>query len=94
MQHAPEDGNAIYTMDELLGRIRTSLGGRAAEIVYYGERDGISTGASGDLASATNLAQQIVCTYGMSEDFGLAVFGGAMTDEVRAAVNRILKEQM
>ena len=94
MQHAPEDGKAIYTMDELLGRIRTSLGGRAAEIVYYGERDGISTGASGDLASATNLAQQIVCTYGMSEDFGLAVFGGAMTDEVRAAVNRILKEQM
>lgn len=100
MQHAEQEGKAIYTKDELLARIRTSLGGRAAEIAYYGERDGISTGASGDLASATNVAQQIVCTYGMDDEFGLAVVHGAvasngtMSVEVRASVNRILKEQM
>ncbi len=100
MQHAEQEGKAIYTRDELLARIRTSLGGRAAEIVYYGERDGISTGASGDLASATNLAQQLVCVYGMDEEFGLAVVPGAvaangmMSIEVRATLNRILKEQM
>jgi len=100
MQHAEREGKAIYTKDELLARIRTSLGGRAAEIAYYGERDGISTGASGDLASATNVAQQIVCTYGMDDEFGLAVVHGAvasngtMSVEVRASVNRILKEQM
>ena len=94
MQHSEQEGKAIYTKDELLSRIRTSLGGRAAEIVYYGQRDGISTGASGDLASATALAQQIVCAYGMDDEFGLAVVQGAMTPEVRTAVNRILKEQM
>ena len=100
MQHGEQEGKAIYTKDELLARIRTSLGGRAAEIAYYGERDGISTGASGDLASATAVAQQIVCTYGMDEEFGLAVVSGAaaangtMSMEVRASVNRILKEQM
>lgn len=100
MQHAEQEGKVIYTKDELLARIRTSLGGRAAEIAYYGERDGISTGASGDLTSATNVAQQIVCTYGMDDEFGLAVVHGAvasngtMSVEVRAAVNRILKEQM
>lgn len=100
MQHAEQEGKAIYTKDELLSRIRTSLGGRAAEIAYYGEKDGISTGASGDLASATNVAQQIVCTYGMDDEFGLAVVygsaaeNGAMSVEVRASVNRILKEQM
>ncbi len=100
MQHAEQEGKAIYTKEELLARIRTSLGGRAAEIAYYGERDGISTGASGDLVSATNVAQQIVCTYGMDEEFGLAVVHGAvaangtMSVEVRASVNRILKEQM
>jgi len=100
MQHAEQEGKAIYTKDELLARIRTSLGGRAAEIAYYGERDGISTGASGDLVSATNVAQQIVCTYGMDDDFGLAVVHGAvaangtMSVEVRTSVNRILKEQM
>ena len=100
MQHAEQEGKAIYTKDELLARIRTSLGGRAAEIAYYGERDGISTGASGDLASATSVAQQIICTYGMDDDFGLAVVNGAvaangtMSVEVRASINRILKEQM
>lgn len=99
MQRAEQEGKAIYTRDELLARIRTSLGGRAAEIVYYGDKDGISTGASGDLQSATAVAQQIVCTYGMDEEFGLAVVSGAvangeMSAEVRTVVNRILKEQM
>lgn len=100
MQRAEREGKAIYTKEELLARIRTALGGRAAEIVYYGERDGISTGASGDLASATSIAQQIVCHYGMDDAFGLAVVegavaaNGAMSIEVRASINRILKEQM
>lgn len=100
MQHAEQEGKAIYTKDELLARIRTSLGGRAAEIVYYGEKAGISTGASGDLVSASHTAQQIVCTYGMDDDFGLAVIAnavaanGTMSVEVRTAVNKILKEEM
>ena len=97
MQHAEQEGKAIYTKEELLARIRTSLGGRAAEIVCYGPEDGISTGAAGDLAAATRTAQQIVCTYGMDKDFGLAVVQGADVEnspEIRAAVNRILTEQM
>ena len=100
MQHAEQEGKAVFTKQELLARIRTSLGGRAAEIAYYGMEDGISTGASGDLATATAIAQRIVCAYGMDESFGLAVvhdsaaINGIMTAEVRAAVNRILNEQM
>ncbi len=100
MQRAEQEGKAIYTKDELLSRIRTSLGGRAAEIAYYGKKDGISTGASGDLESATLVAQQIICSYGMDDDFGLAVVNnttasnGEMSVEVRESVNRILKEQM
>lgn len=100
MQHADHEGKAIYTKDELLAKINTSLGGRAAEIAYYGEKGGISTGASGDLISATNVARQILCTYGMDDSFGLAVVpgdvasNGNMSLEVREAVNRILKEQM
>ena len=94
MQHVDNESKGIYTRDELLSRIRTSLGGRAAEIVCYGETDGISTGSSGDLASATSTAMRIVCSYGMDEDFGLAVFDGTPTPLVRAAVNKILSEQM
>ena len=100
MQHADDEGKAIYTKDELLEKIRTSLGGRAAEIVYYGEKDGISTGASGDLESATRTAQHIICTYGMDEAFGLAVIdpqtarAGELASEVRAAVNKMLDTEM
>ncbi len=94
MQRAEQEGKAIYTKEELLARIRTSLGGRASEIVYYGERDGISTGASGDLASATSVAHQIVCAYGMDDEFGLAVTNGEISSEARASINRILKAQM
>ena len=46
-------GKGLYTKSELLSRIRTSLAGRASEIVHYGTEEGISTGASGDLHSAT-----------------------------------------
>ncbi len=96
MRHANQEGKGVYTKQELLAKIRTALGGRAAEIVYYGDEDGISTGASGDLMSATYTAQRIVCSYGMDEAFGLAVenVGNTMPAEVRTAVNRILAEQL
>ena len=96
MQHGDNEQKGQYTRDELLARIRTALGGRAAELVYYGEREGLSTGASGDLAAATNLARSILACYGMDEDFGLAVLSGEelYSPELRAAVNRLLAEQM
>lgn len=100
MQHDDNEGKALFTRDELLTRIRTSLGGRASEIVYYGEEDGLSTGASGDLVNATRLAQQIICSYGMDDAFGLAVITpeaahmGETSSAVRQAVNQILASQM
>ncbi len=100
MRHADKEDKQLYTIDDMLGLIRTSLGGRAAELVYYGERNGVSTGASGDLANATRTAQRMICAYGMDADFGLAVVPtAAITDgplavEIRAAVNRILNEQL
>ena len=100
MQHGDREGMELHTKSELLAMIRTSLGGRAAELLYYGPQEGISTGAGSDLAAATYRARQIVCSLGMDETFGLAVehsgvnAGGAMSLEVRTAVNRILQEQM
>jgi len=51
--------------------ILTSLGGRAAEPVYYGDKAGISTGAAGDLASATEIAKAMLIHDDMDEEFGL-----------------------
>ena len=96
MQHGDREDKPLYTKDELLARIRTSLGGRAAEIVCYGEKDGISTGASGDLHSATSLARRMICSYGMDEKLGLASVDGeeAMSAPYTERVNEILKEEM
>ena len=100
MQHGDNEDKGMYTKDELLAKIRTSLGGRAAEIVYYGEKEGLSTGAGSDLVSATNTAQHIICTYGMDENFGLAVIDqnsartGELSLKVREAVNKMLAEEM
>lgn len=94
MQHDSTEKKTIYTKDELLSRIRVALGGRAAEIVCYGECGGVSTGASGDLVSATAIAERIVCSYGMVDECGLAVSdprtlrSGDVAKEVRKAVNK------
>ena len=97
MEHSSKEMGPLSTKEELINRIRTSLGGRAAEIAYYGEKDGISTGASGDLESATRMAQAMICNYGMDEEFGLGVMGqqeAASSPELKKRVNEILGEEM
>lgn len=89
--------------EEMLARIRVSLGGRAAEMLYYGDA-GLTTGASGDLENATGVARQMICRYGMNEEFGLLStpelfkYAEAMSSPVYLRVNesasKILKEQM
>lgn len=97
MEHSAKDMGPLSTKEELLNRIRTSLGGRASEIAYYGEKEGISTGASGDLEQATNVAMAMICSYGMYEDFGLGVMDqqqAAANKEIKQRVNEILGEEM
>ena len=95
MQHANSEGKGLYTKSELLSKIRTSLAGRASEIVYYGNEEGVSTGASGDLYSATKIAEQMICNYGMDQSIGMSyIDGGVMNQGVRDKVNAILNEEL
>ena len=73
MEHAADESGPLQTKRELRARIRTALGGRAAELVYYGPEEGLSTGASGDLRSATHIAAAMIRNYGMDADYGLYV---------------------
>jgi ATP-dependent Zn protease len=97
MQHGDNEERFGFTKNELLGRIRVSLAGRAAEMVYYGE-DGISTGASADLATATKIAYNMICTYGMDDQMGLSTIDLAnckdlALEKVKQRVDEILKEE-
>jgi len=60
----PLEDRYLMRQSELNDRIRVLLGGRAAELVVFGE---VSTGASDDLQKATAIAREMMTVYGMSE---------------------------
>ncbi len=63
----PTEDRFLMSETELEGQIATLLGGRSAEEVIFGS---ITTGASNDLQRATDLAERMVTTYGMSKVLG------------------------
>jgi len=63
----PTDDRFLLRKTELLNRIATLLGGRAAEEIIYGD---VSTGAHNDLSRATDIARSMVSEYGMSAKLG------------------------
>ncbi|NEQ17965.1 MAG: cell division protein FtsH, partial [Moorea sp. SIO3E2] len=63
----PTEDRFLMDEKELQGQIATLLGGRAAEEIVF---NSITTGASNDLQRATDLAEQMVTTYGMSKVLG------------------------
>lgn len=65
---APEEEKYLMSMDEMLTKIVTFCGGRAAEELIFGK---ITTGASNDIERATSIARSMITRYGMSEKFGL-----------------------
>jgi cell division protease FtsH len=70
----PESDRYSYGRDELIGKIKVALGGRAAEKVVYGE---ITTGAESDIQNLTQIARGMVGRWGMSEAIGpMAVTDG------------------
>ena len=66
--YLPEEEKYLSTKDELLVKLRSLLGGRAAEQVVFGTQ---TNGASNDIQQATSLARNMVALYGMSEELGL-----------------------
>lgn len=69
----PEKDKVSVTKTELLSNIRVSLGGRAAEEIFFG-KENITTGASSDLKQATTVAKKMVIKWGMSDKIGLRTF--------------------
>lgn len=62
----PGDDATLVSKQQIFARIVGGLGGRAAEEVIFGESE-VTTGAAGDLQQITQIAKQMVTTFGMSE---------------------------
>ncbi|HPX51662.1 MAG TPA: ATP-dependent zinc metalloprotease FtsH, partial [Deltaproteobacteria bacterium] len=63
----PTQDRFLLSRTELLNRVASLLGGRAAEEIVFGD---VSTGAHNDLSRATDIARSMVTEYGMSEKLG------------------------
>ena len=100
MMHGDNEKKGSYNKQELLDRICTSLGGRAAEQVYYGDVSGTTTGPSADLRNASAIARRMICEYGMYEEFGIRsipggeALGEQMRQKIDDQINIILIEQL
>jgi cell division protease FtsH len=98
---APEEDATLVSRSQLLARIITTLGGRVAEKVVFGDQE-ITTGASNDLQQVTSVARQMVTRYGMSSIGPIALedenndqifLGGdneAITDRIDTEVCKIV----
>ncbi len=105
VMQVPEEEKYLMSKEEILTRIVSLFGGRAAEQVVF---NSITTGASNDIEKATQLARAMVTQYGMTEKFGMIGLesvegkyldgrtvlncGDATEAEIDQEVMRILKE--
>jgi cell division protease FtsH len=100
-EQLPLDERHLYPESYLRDSLAVRLGGRAAELLVLGEA---SSGASNDLATATDLATRMVREYGMSERLGPVGLGGdgpmyLGAEEVRSrsyaeATQRVIDEEV
>ncbi|HEY4743870.1 MAG TPA: ATP-dependent zinc metalloprotease FtsH, partial [Desulfuromonadaceae bacterium] len=70
-QQLPDDDRYHYPQSYLEKRLAVAMGGRVAERLVLGE---VSTGAQNDLKQVTDLAEKMVCQWGMSEKVGAVAF--------------------
>jgi cell division protease FtsH len=82
-----KDGG-LYTKDVLRKRLIITLGGKAAESIFYGD-DFISVGANEDLRQANKLAQRMIGNFGMGEKLEV-FFNDNVGDESNPFLGRSL----
>jgi cell division protease FtsH len=100
-EQLPIDERHLYSEGYLKDSLAIRMGGRVAEAIVFGET---STGASNDLAGATDLAMRMVREFGMSETLGPVGFASGSPmflggEEVRSrsyaeATQRVIDEEV
>ncbi|XP_044505354.1 ATP-dependent zinc metalloprotease FTSH 11, chloroplastic/mitochondrial-like [Mangifera indica] len=91
----PSSDETSVSKKQLLARLDVCMGGRAAEELIFGQ-DHVTTGASSDLHTATELAQYMVSNCGMSDAIGPVNIkerpSSEMQSRIDAEVVKLLRE--
>jgi cell division protease FtsH len=100
MERERDENRLLYSKSEIEQIICENMGGRAAEIIYYGEKDGYSTSVGSDLPSASDLAVKMVVSYGMDNEFGQFAFDPSkylespVSDKIIQQAQKIVDHQL
>ena len=70
----PEKDTYSLRYDQCLANLAVAMGGRVAEEMIFGQ-DAVTTGASGDIKMATDMARRMVTEWGLSEKLGPLMYG-------------------
>jgi cell division protease FtsH len=70
--HLPAEDKYHFHKRQGMEELIVTMGGRVAEELVFGD---VTSGASGDIRMATNLARRMVCEWGMSEALGMVEYG-------------------
>ncbi len=81
--YLPEEDRYGYDREFLLARIAVALGGRIAEEIFMNQ---MTTGASSDFESATEMAHNMVAKWGMSDELGTRIYAANQQEEMGAGV--------
>ena len=90
MVPVPKEERYIVDVDFLWHRLLAMLGGRAAELVFFGSS---STGAADDFQKATALAKDMIHRFGMTR-WGLAAVDQISTESLHEPISKILEQGM
>ena len=83
-QQIPFEEHYTYSLVYLLNRIKVLLGGRISEEIVFNQ---LSTGAANDIRVATEIAQRIVCEWGMSAAMGATVYHASQENDHHAPLS-------
>lgn len=76
----PEGDQTSQSVKQMKAMMDVAMGGRVAEELILGKEE-TTSGASSDIASATNIARNMVTKYGFSDEIGLVRYGGSTGQE-------------
>jgi cell division protease FtsH len=89
----PEE-TGLVSKAYLEGSVKMMYAGRAAEEIYFGNTDMITTGASSDIKQATEIIKSYIGVYGMSDEYGLinlAAFNNVNQEELIQKASTLAK---
>jgi ATP-dependent Zn protease len=88
ISHNYSDVQENMTVKDFKDRISVSLAGRAAQIRYFGEIEGMDSGASNDLQQATRDAYVAIAHYGMDKEVGYININGVIDAQHKSVANK------